>query len=146
YYWKAYDLWVAIDRGQWFNPLNVEPTSRPPGTVLMSYPWGFDKDPRGFYFRSIFLPAVLMILAPLVAAGGRSGPESQRRWPAAALAILASTPSLFYYFALGPQDPFVSYWGLVDGFLSGVGALAAACAWRSAASGSIGWAAAMAAS
>ena len=29
YYYKAHDFWEAVRRGQWFNPLNVEPTIRP---------------------------------------------------------------------------------------------------------------------
>ena len=144
YYWKAYDFWSAFRDGRWFNPLNVEPSSRPPGTVLMSYPFGFEENPRGFYFRSIFLPAALMVLSALIAAY-RPSPSKAECWRAAALAVLSSTPSLFYRFDLGPQDPFVSYWGLVDGFLSGVAALSAACAWQSARRNSIRWACATAA-
>src|SRR5205823_5030849 len=127
YYQKAYNLWTAIHGGHWFNPLNLEPTVRPPGTVLISYPLGFERDPRGFYFRSIFMPAALMILAALVAAHRRSRTMSHA-WRGALIAVLFSTPSLFYQFAITPNT-FASYWGMVDGFLSGFAALAAACAW-----------------
>ena len=139
YYWKAYAFWSAVHSGHWFNPLNLAPAFRPPGTVLMSYPFGFEQDPRGFYFRSIFVPAALMILAAYTVARRRSATASYR-WLAVLIAVLFSTPSLFYYFAIAPRDPFVSYWGLVDGFLSGVAALAAAAAWRCVREKSIAWA------
>jgi hypothetical protein len=139
YYWKAYEFWSAVHSGHWFNPLNLAPTLRPPGTVLMSYPFGFEQDPRGFYFRSIFVPAALMILAAYTVARRRSATASCR-WLMVLIAVLFSTPSLFYYFAIAPRNPFVSYWGQVDGFLSGVAALAAAAAWRCVRERSIAWA------
>ena len=105
----------------------------------MSYPFGFERDPRGFYFRSIFVPAALMILAAYTVARRRSATASYR-WLAVLIAVLFSTRSLFYYFAIAPRHPFVSYWGQVDGFLSGVAALAAAAAWRCVGEKSIAWA------
>ena len=143
YYWKAHEFWSAMHDGRFFNPLNVEPAFRPPGTVLMSYPFGFDRDPRGFYFRSIFLPAALMAISALVAAYRISRPVAVS-WQASIAAMLCSTPSLFYRFDLGPQNPFIAYWGLVDGFLSGVAALSAACAWQCAKTKSMHWAVATA--
>jgi hypothetical protein len=140
YYWKAYAFWSAVHGGHWFNPLNLVPAFRPPGTVLMSYPFGFEQDLRGFYFRSIFVPAALMILAAYTVARRRSATASYR-WLAVLIAVLFSTPSLFYYFAIPPRHPpFVSSWGLVDGFLTGVAALAAAAAWRCVREKSIAWA------
>jgi hypothetical protein len=145
YYWKAYSFWSAIHSGHWFNPLNLAPTFRPPGTVLMSYPLGFDLNPRGFYFRSIFIPAALMILAAHAAAHHQF-PTISHRWRVALTAVLFSTPSLFYYFAVIPRELLFLSWGMVDGFLTGVAALAAGAAWRSVREKSIGWTCATAAS
>jgi hypothetical protein len=138
YYWKAYSFWHAVGLGHIFNPLNLEPTFRPPGTVVMAYPFGFDPDPRGLYFRSVFFPATLLILAVLVAASGQCH-QTKDRWYLALTAIFFSTPSLFYWFAVIPNAPTTSYWGLVDGFLSGIAALAAAAAWRSVIQKSLTW-------
>lgn len=60
---KGKNFWDAIRHGKWFNPLNLEPSYRPPGTVLMSYPFGFSENPHGFYFRSLFIPVVLFVSA-----------------------------------------------------------------------------------
>jgi hypothetical protein len=137
YWWKAFNFWHALHQGHIFYPLNLEPTIRPPGTVLMAYPFGFNPDPRGFYFRSIFFPAVLLLLAALVAAyEPRSA--TRERWRVALIAACFSTPVIVYWFAIIPS-PMPSSWGLVDGFLTGVAALAAAAAWRSVKRASVIW-------
>ena len=123
YYEKAYNFWSAVHHEHWFNPLNLRKSLRPPGTVLMSYPFGFDPDPRGFFFRSAFFPAALLSLAVMVAAYEKSS-ERQIRWRITLVAVFFSTLPMLYGFAR-------EYWGLVDGFLTGVAALAAAAAWRS---------------
>jgi hypothetical protein len=123
YYEKAYNFWSAVHQGHWFNPLNLHWSFRPPGTVLMSYPFGFDRDPRSFFFRSVFFPAALLSLAVMVAAYEKSS-ERQIRWRITLVAVFFSTLPMLYGFAR-------EYWGLVDGFLTGVAALAAAAAWRS---------------
>jgi hypothetical protein len=138
YYWKAYSFWQAIHLGNIVDPLNLQPTFRPPGTIAMSYPFGFDPDPRGFYFRSVFLPAVLLTFAVLVAASRRRQ-ELTERWYVALTAIFFSTPSLLYWFAIIPGASTTSYWGLVDGFLAGIAALAAAAAWKSVKQNSCTW-------
>jgi hypothetical protein len=137
YWWKAYNFWQAVHQGQIFNPLNLEPTIRPPGTVLMAYPLGFNPDPRGLYFRSIFFPAVLLVLAVLVAIyEPRSSPWE--RWRVALIAAFFSTPAIVYWFAVIPA-PMPSSWGMVDSFMMGVAALAAAAAWRSVLRASVIW-------
>jgi hypothetical protein len=88
----------------------------------MSYPFGFHPDPRGFFFRSAFFLAALLSLAVMVAAYEKSS-ERQIRW-LTVVAVFFSTLPMLYGFAR-------EYWGLVDGFLTGVAALAAAAAWRS---------------
>lgn len=63
YIQKGKTFWDNIGHGVWINPLNIEPTVRPPGTILMSYPIGFSPDFHGFYFRSIFFPVLALIAA-----------------------------------------------------------------------------------
>ena len=36
YYYKAKVFWDAVASNRPFNPFNLEPTLRPPGTILMS--------------------------------------------------------------------------------------------------------------
>jgi hypothetical protein len=138
YYQKAFNFWRAFRSGGFFNPLNLDPAVRPPGTVLMSYPFGFDADPRGLFFRSIFFPAALFVLAALIVTYQASNGWSVR-WRAALCAVFFSTPSIVYWFAVIPYHPTPSYWGCVDNFLSGVAALCAAAAWRSAKKRSLPW-------
>jgi len=126
YYQKAYNFWMAIRTGKWFNPLDLEPTYRPPGTILMSYPTGFDPDPRAFYFRSVYLPGVLLFSSVLIAVYEVQG-EVRLRWRAILTAIFFTTMTLLYHFEFGTWG---GYWGLVDGFLTGIAAIAAACVWR----------------
>jgi hypothetical protein len=138
YYHKAFSFWHAFHGGRFFNPLNLDPAVRPPGTVLMSYPFGFDADPRGLFFRSIFFPAALFVLAALIVAYQASSGWSAR-WRAALWSVFFSTPSIVYWFAVIPHHPTPSYWGCVDNFLSSVAALSAAAAWRSVAKQSLPW-------
>jgi hypothetical protein len=141
YFQKAHNFWSQVDQGKLFNPLNVEPSFRPPATVLMSYPFGFESDYRGFYFRSIFLPLALLGIAIAIAGfGWRAAGAGD--WLLVFFAMyLASLPA-FYYFEFSPEFKNPHYWGLVDFFLSGMAALAAACSVRSLARFSIGWIAA----
>src|SRR5215467_3819201 len=47
-YWlKARSVWQCLAEGRWGDIFAAEPTTRPPGTVLMSYPFGFDESPKG---------------------------------------------------------------------------------------------------
>ena len=137
YWWKAYNFWQAVHQGHIFNPLDLDPSIRPPGAVLMAYPVGFNPDPRGLYFRSIFFPAVLLLLSVLVAAYERRSATGER-WRLALIAAFFSTPAMVYWFAVIPA-PMPSSWGLVDSFLAGVAALAAAAAWRSVRGPSAAW-------
>jgi hypothetical protein len=143
YYWKAHSFWVGVRAGSWFNPLNVEPTFRPPGTVLMSYPFGFDPDPRGFYFRSVYLPALLLFASVLVVAYERRETLAGR-WRAILTGIMLTTLTQLYHFEFGARA--AGYWGLVDSFLAGLAALTAACVWRGTRRGAGLWVWAVAAS
>lgn len=138
YYQKAHNFWTKIHQPGLFNPFNVAPSFRPPGTILMSYPFGFDTDYRGFYFRSVFFPIGLLGLAVFVA-GYRRDLNSKSKWYLALFAAFLSTLPAFYFFEVSPEFPAPSYWGLVDNFLGGVAALAAAAAVRSVWTRSLAW-------
>jgi hypothetical protein len=137
YYEKASQFWSTMHRMQPFNPLNLQPTFRPPGTVLMSYPFGFNPDPRGFYFRSIYFPVVLLLLAVLATAYDVRDSLIVRAQTVLTAAFFC-TPTILYQFEMGAGTG--SYWGLVDGFLAGLAALAAAAAWRGTQASSASWA------
>jgi hypothetical protein len=144
YYQKAHNFWETMRAGKLFNPLNVEPSFRPPGTVLMSYPFGFDPDPRGFYFRSIYFPNCLLFLSVLIAAY-RIEDDFRARLRTILTAIFFTTITLPYHFEFGAGGDRQVYWGLVDSFLTGLAAVAAACAWRGTAPAARIWSWAMAA-
>ncbi len=127
YYWKAYNFWAGVHAGIWFNPLNIQPTFRPPGTILMSYPLGFNQDPRGFYFRSVYMPLALLFLAVLITAYETRN-DFWSRWRTVLTAIFFTSITLPYHFEAGTPGGLI--WGLVDPFLSGLAAVAAASAWR----------------
>lgn len=135
---KARNFWTNLHAPQFHNPLNLEPTFRPPGTVLVSYPFGFSTDFRPFYFRTAFLPPVLIGLAVFIA-GWRTARNTT--WQLASIAIFLSTLPTFYYFDVVPNRAIPAHWGLVDGFLGGVAALAMAVGVRSAEDRSIAYAA-----
>ena len=122
YIWKAKAIWERVAGYELFNPFNVVPTIRPPGTVLLSYPFGFNDSVNGYLFRSVAVPYVLWTAAVWLAAS----PWLRRSTTAAALFIAAmGTLPMFFQYAVGP-GPFVAYWGLVDGFLGSLAGLAAA--------------------
>jgi hypothetical protein len=126
---KGKNFWDAITHGKCFNPLNLEPSYRPPGTVLMSYPFGFSENPHGFYFRSLFIPMVLFVSALwIVARPTCSRPED--RWLLASLCLGFAALPLFYHLEQNPQFWSPTYWGLVDNFLAGIAALATALTLR----------------
>ncbi len=131
YYAKAYGIWQAIGSGALVNPLNVEPSFRPPGTVIMSYPFGFGGDFRGFYFRSVFFP-ILLIFGAVLLVLKRADRSARDLLEALFVASLLATPSLLFHFEFSDDQPLtISLWGMVDGFLTGLAALAAACGVRS---------------
>lgn len=63
YMQKAMNFWQVVEHGKFINPLNLEPVYRPPGTILMSYPFGFSPEFHGFHFRSVFLPILSIVAA-----------------------------------------------------------------------------------
>lgn len=137
YYLKANHVWEALEGRQTAasrpflervcDTFGGDFNNRPPGTVLFSYPTGFSPEFRGFYFRTIFFPVLLVIGAFWLLVCQRhqgTGPA----WLGAAMAAgLASLP-LFYHFEKVPEtDIGQSYvWGFMDCALGGMTALAGA--------------------
>jgi hypothetical protein len=126
YYQKADNFWAAVHAGTWFNPLNVVPSFRPPGTVLMSYPFGFSINPRPFYFRSVYFPALLLFAAVCIVAYDAKS-DAGVRWRLMLTASFFTCLTLAFHFEYGALGGF---WGLVDGFLAGIAAVAGAGTWR----------------
>jgi hypothetical protein len=127
-YWlKARTFWNLAANGAWFNPFNIEPTVRPPGTILMSYPFGFSESIKGFLFRSVFFPISLSLLGVQVA--GRLTKQSAGRGiDLACIAAFVCSAPLFYHFEYVPDRPSPAYWGMVDNFIGGTAALTVALA------------------
>ncbi len=139
YVQKGYTFWESIKTGKPFNPFDLPMTLRPPGTILMSYPFGWSDDFRWFYFRSCFIPVVLLVAAVYIA-GWSHHLTRTGHWLLAGLALSLAGMPMLYQFQANEALPQVAAWGLVDGFLAGVGALAAAATLRSVAQRSVGWA------
>lgn len=137
YFQKAASFWRAIDRGEWFNPLNLFPTVRPPGTILMSYPFGFSADYHGFHFRSVFLPILSVVAAVYIAAGKVN--VKTAGWWVAAIALLFSSLPMFYWLDWNEERWLNNGWGMVDNFQAGIAALAGAALVRSLATKSRSW-------
>lgn len=130
---KAKNFWDAVHQFRWFeprtwfSPLNIEPTIRPPGTILMSYPFGFSDNTHGFFFRSIFIPIVLFVSALWIIAKPYCI-TLKDQWLLVALCLAFATLPLFYHFEPSIDISLSSHthWGLVDNFIASVAALAAA--------------------
>ena len=129
YLQKAASFWRAVEQGGFFNPLNLYPSLRPPGTILMSYPFGFSPDFHGYHFRSVFLP-ILSVIAAVYIAAGRANVLSAG-WSVAAIAFLFSSLPMFYWFDWNDSRWINNGWGMVDNFQAGIAALAGAALVRS---------------
>ncbi|MEP7320817.1 MAG: hypothetical protein ABI761_02820 [Saprospiraceae bacterium] len=128
YYAKAKFSWMNIQQGFPENPLNVMPAVRPPGTVLLTYPFGFHDDYHGFLFRSVFVPFLLWIITILILTWPKREPNKEESyWPVAIAAMLLGPFPFFFQFDFGSSG----YWGLVDSFLASVSALALALVLKS---------------
>jgi hypothetical protein len=125
YVQKAKNFWHSVEQHKFLNPLNLEPSTRPPGTILMSYPLGFSENVHGFYFRSIFIPIVLFVSALWIVARPAAS-EAKVKWLLASLCLAFSTMPLFYQFEMGINVPAIAYWGLVDTLFASMAALATA--------------------
>lgn len=119
YVQKADGFWDSVEKGERKNPLNIEPTVRPPGTILLTAPLGPLKDYRNFYFRSVMVPVVITVVAVFIAGVGSTG----MAWQSAAVALLLGSMPMFWQF----ESQTIYLWGMVDTFLASVAALAMAC-------------------
>jgi len=119
YVQKADSFWNGLEKGERKNPLNIEPTVRPPGTILLTAPLGPLKDYRNFYFRSVMIPVVITVVAVFIAGVGSTG----MAWQSAAVALLVGSMPMFWHF----ESQTIYLWGMVDSFLASVAALAMAC-------------------
>ncbi|OOO03279.1 MAG: hypothetical protein USCGTAYLOR_00491 [Chromatiales bacterium USCg_Taylor] len=138
-YWlKAKNVWASVAQGNWVNPLGIDPTTRPPGTVLMSYPFGFEESPKGFLFRSVFLGITLVALAVFLAAGALQR-IAWLPWDVACVALFLCALPMFYHFEWSSASGSPGYWGLTDCFLAGVAAFACSAAMLGAARASWVW-------
>jgi len=133
---KAKAFWDNASQGWPKNPFNIVSPGRPFGTVLLSYPFGFTNDYHGFLFRSVFVPFLIWVIAILISGWPlqRTG-KSSSFWPVVLSAFLLGPMPFFFQF----EYPTNAYWGLVDGFLASLAALAVACAGRSLIQKSWAW-------
>ncbi len=132
---KAANFWQAVERGELFNPLNLEPTVRPPGSILVSYPFGFSDSFRGYHFRSVFLPILSIVIAVYITAGV----TRESAWRVTGIAFLFSSLPMFYWFDWNDDRWINNGWGMVDNFQAGIAAMAVAAVIRSLATKSQPW-------
>jgi len=125
YYMKAGNVWNAFHTQGLVNPMNVEPAFRPPGTLLISYPFGFSPDFRGFLFRLTFIPIVIFILAYWLLAESLVTKWSDR-WLHLGVAAALASLTFFYQFEHNPKIPSPGWWGLMDAFFGSLCAMATA--------------------
>lgn len=122
---KAKNFWYSVGQNKWFNPLNIEPTFRPPGTVLMSYPFGFSENTHNFYFRAIFLPITLFVAALWIITKPHCS-RLKEQWLLVLFCLAFTTLPLFYHFEPNRLLNSPTYWGLVDNFFAAMAALGTA--------------------
>jgi hypothetical protein len=125
YYTKGAMVWREWSHGRLVNPLNVGPTIRPPGTMLLTSPLGFSPDFRAFFFRSIYFPVVLFVLGFWVLAESQVQ-RPRQRWANLAGALMLASLPMFYQFERNSALRSPTDWGYMDCFLGALAALAAA--------------------
>jgi hypothetical protein len=126
YYWKSKIVWNAIHQHDWKSAFNQFP-SRPPGTALILYPFGFVPSIQSFIFRSTLAPIVIWAIALLIITIPKIKNLKEAIVGAALIGSLISLP-IFYHFEC-PTDPKKAFgisiqWGLVDVLQGSVGGLA----------------------
>jgi hypothetical protein len=138
YFLKAKNYWEAISQHRGFNPFSIAPAVRPPGTVLMSFPFGYDGNFHAFHFRSIFFPLALTVIAAWISLRSRIiGPPAGI--VSVALVLALSSLPLFYSFEPNSQLASHIVWGHVDSFFAALAAVAAASTIASLHARSLGW-------
>ena len=125
YYAKGALVWREWSSHHLANPLNVPPTSRPPGTMLVTSPFGFSPDFRPYLFRSTYIPVIVFVMAFWVLAESQLRRPGQR-WANLVGALMLAGFPMFYQFERNPAFTFSSEWGHVDCLLGAMAALAVA--------------------
>jgi|688.fasta_scaffold00223_45 hypothetical protein len=120
YVQKAEGIWGSVLKGNRVNPLNIEPSVRPPGTVVLTAPFGPLQDVRNFYFRSVFVPVVIMAIAVFLVGVGVTG----QGWYSALIAMIASSMPMFWQLEFMDTQNTGYFWGLVDTFQASLAGLA----------------------
>ena len=125
YFDKGEATWRALQQGEILDTFGAEPTRRPPGTTLLSFPFGFNPDFHGFLFRSVFIPILVWLAALVIALRPAWGSPSGRWLGMGLVAGLLSMP-MFYHF-----EPRAGYfaddlWGFQDAFFASLAGLAVA--------------------
>jgi hypothetical protein len=116
-------VWKEWSNGRFTNPFNVQPTTRPPGTMLLTSPLGFSPDFRAFLFRSTYIPVVVFVAAFWLLAESQTR-RSHLRWANLVGALMLASLPMFYQFERNPAFTFTADWGHMDCFLGALAALA----------------------
>src|SRR2546421_239394 len=122
---KANYFWAAVRQGYWFDPLNIEPVIRPPGTVVFSYPLGWTQDFRTYYFNIIYFPIAIFVAALWLIGRPFCRNIAETGVLAALCATLATLP-IFYHLEPNPQIADPINLGQMDAAFAAVAGLAAA--------------------
>lgn len=126
YVHKAQSFWAAVTKGLPFNPFDLAPQIRPFGTVFFTHPFGFSTDFHQFFFLTNFLPALLLAIAMVIAAGSlRNLDHGQRITLTIVLLCMTSMPA-YFQFASSGDNRFMGTWGFVDILFGAISALACA--------------------
>jgi hypothetical protein len=136
YFLKGKNFWDLIWQNYIFNPF-VWPSYRPPGTILMSFPFGFD-GVQPFHFRSVFFAIVISAIAAWISLNENSENIKSRVISIALIFALTSLP-MFYELDGNSDLPSYFTWGHVDLFFSSLAALTAVASLRSLHERSIRW-------
>lgn len=127
YVQKAQAFWAAVDKGVPFNPLNLPPQVRPFGTVFFTFPFGFSTNFHEFYFLTNFLPAILLIIAVLIAVGPIRKLENKQKIALGVILVCIASMPAYFQFAPSGDNRFMGTWGFVDILFGAVSAIACAC-------------------
>lgn len=124
YIQKAHSISQSIHEGRIVNPLDADPTFRPPGFVPFSYPFGYSSKINSYLFWTTFSPIVLWLLALWLALKRQIHASSDSWTPLSICAGLLTLP-MFYHFEMSPAFETVDLrWGMQDCLLASLAALA----------------------
>ena len=128
YYAKSQSVWNSINKKKPLEVLSSIP-SRPPGTVLILYPFGFVPSIQSFLFRSTLAPIAIWTFALIVVILPKVRNLKEMLVGSALTAGMLALP-IFYHFEfpidLGRSFSISIQWGLVDVLQGSVAALASA--------------------